>query len=353
MTKVIFTDGAEKDFSEGTFLDALLEHDKSVVNKTIAVRANGLLVDLKSPLDAFDGSVTVEPITAESPEGLSILRHSTAHVLAQAVKSLFDGVKVTIGPTIDDGFYYDFDVAEPFTPEDLKKIEKRMKELIKKKFEIKREMISRTDAIKLFTDAGENYKVELLEEIEDEQVSLYRQDDFVDLCRGPHLPSTGRIKAFKLLSSAGAYWRGSEKNPMLQRIYGTAFATKDDLKAHLERLEEAKKRDHRKIGKELDLFTTSEDIGAGLVLWHPKGSVVRTSIEDFWRKEHVKHDYGLVYTPHIALLELWKKSGHWDFYQENLFSPMDVDGRDYIVRPMNCPFHIDIYKTRLKSYRDL
>ncbi len=353
MTKVIFSDGVEKEFSQGSILDALLDHDKSIVNKTIAVRANNLLVDLKSPLDIFEGSVTVEAVTVDSTDGLSILRHSTAHVLAQAVKELFEDALVTIGPVIEDGFYYDFDVKEPFTPEDLQRIEKRMKEIIKKKHEIKREMFTRAEAIKFFKEAGEVYKVELLEDINDEMVSLYRQGDFVDLCRGPHLPSTGRIKAFKLLSSAGAYWRGDEKNKMLQRIYGTAFATKDDLKVHLERLEEAKKRDHRKIGKELDLFTTSEDIGAGLVLWHPKGSVIRTTIEDFWRGEHTKSGYGLVYTPHIALLELWKKSGHWDFYRENLFSPMDVEGRDYIVRPMNCPFHIDIYKTTLKSYRDL
>ena len=229
-----------------------------------------------------------------------------------------------------------------------------MKEIIKKKHEIKREMISREDAVKLFENAGEFYKVELLNDISDEMVSLYRQGDFVDLCRGPHLPTTGRIKAFKLLSSAGAYWRGDEKNTMLQRIYGTAFASpKTTLRRTFFVWKRRRKRDHRKIGKELDLFTTTEDIGAGLVLWHPKGSVIRTTIEDFWRSQHTKSGYGLVYTPHIALLELWKKSGHWDFYQENLFSPMDVDGRDYIVRPMNCPFHIDIYKNKLKSYRDL
>ncbi|MEE9543530.1 MAG: threonine--tRNA ligase, partial [Thermodesulfobacteriota bacterium] len=353
MAKAKLNNGDEKEFKDATILDALLEFDKSIVNKTVAAKVDATAVDLKRALDDFDSPVNIEPITVDSAEGLEILRHSTAHVLAQAVKSLFENVRVTIGPVIADGFYYDFDVETPFTPEDLQKIEKRMKEIIKKNHKIVRETVSKDEALKLFKEAGETYKVEIIEELVEGEITLYRQEDFVDLCRGPHLPGTGRIKAFKLLSSAGAYWRGDEKNPMLQRIYGTAFATKDALKEHLSKLEEAKNRDHRKIGKELDLFSTSEDIGAGLVLWHPKGAQIRTTIEDFWRKEHLKHDYALVYTPHIALADLWKKSGHWDFYQESLFSPMDVDGRDYIVRPMNCPFHIDIYKTGLRSYRDL
>ena len=353
MTKVIFNNNEEKEFVDATILDALLDHDKAIVNKTVAARVDNELVDLRLPLDGFEEPVKIEPVMIDSPEGLSILRHTTAHVLAQAVKSLFENVRVTIGPVIADGFFYDFDIETPFTPEDLQKITKRMKEIIKKNHKIERKVVSKEEAVALFKKAGETYKVEIIEEIEDSEVSLYTQDDFVDLCRGPHLPGTGRIKAFKLLSSAGAYWRGDEKNTMLQRIYGTAFADKDALKNHLERLEEAKKRDHRKIGKELDLFSTSEDIGAGLVLWHPKGAQIRTTIEDFWREEHRKSGYSQVFTPHIALADLWKKSGHWDFYRESLFSPMDVDGRDYIVRPMNCPFHIDIYKTKLRSYREL
>ena len=348
--------GIEMEAKDGSsILEAIVDSDnKPLLQGAVAARVEGkLIVDLRSPADGASGDV--ELVSIDSPEGTEICRHSTSHVLAEAVKSLFPDVKVAIGPTIEDGFYYDFDIKEPFTPEDLKKIEKRMKELIKAKSPITREEISKADALKLFSDMGESYKVELIEELEEGTISIYRQGEggFVDLCRGPHLPSTGSIKAFKLTSSAGAYWRGSEKNKMLQRIYGTAFATKDKLKEHLARLEEAKKRDHRKLGKELDLFSTSEDIGAGLALWHPKGSAIRSSIENFWRSEHEKNDYGIVYTPHIALTELWKKSGHWDFYQESLFSPMDVDGRDYIVKPMNCPFHIEIYKSKLRSYREL
>jgi threonyl-tRNA synthetase len=353
MAKVIFPDGKEQSFAQGaTFLEIIKEHDKKLLKKTVAVKVEGELKDLKTGPDA-DGPVSIEPVTLDSPEGLEVYRHSASHVMAQAVKSVFKDVKLAIGPAIEDGFYYDFDTGRPFTPEDLDKVEARMREIIKGNHPFVGESLKKDDAVKLFKDLGEVYKEEIIGEIADETVSVYRQSDFVDLCRGPHLPSTGYIKAFKLMTSAGAYWRGDEKNKMLQRIYGTAFPTKDALKEHLARLEEAKRRDHRKLGRELDLFSTNEEIGAGLVLWHPNGSTVRRLIEDFWKNEHVKSDYDIIYTPHVADVNLWKKSGHWDFYRENLYSPMDLEGQDYIVKPMNCPFHIQIYKSQLRSYRDL
>ncbi|NPB09929.1 MAG: threonine--tRNA ligase, partial [Thermodesulfobacteria bacterium] len=282
-----------------------------------------------------------------------LLRHSAAHVLAQAVKELFPGVKLGIGPATDQGFYYDFDYERPFTPEDLTAIEKRMKKIVKKRFPIRREEVSKEEARKLFEEQGETYKLELLEDIPDETVSLYRQGDFVDLCRGPHVPHTGWVKAFKLLSVAGAYWRGDEKNPMLWRIYGTAYFKKEDLEAHLKRLEEAKRRDHRRLGKDLDLFSIQDEVGPGLILWHPKGALVRKIIEDFWREEHLRRGYELVVTPHIARRHLWKISGHLDFYAENMFAPMKIDEIEYQLKPMNCPFHILIYKSRRRSYREL
>jgi len=281
------------------------------------------------------------------------LRHSSAHILAQAVKELYPKAKLAIGPAIEDGFYYDFDFDRTFTPEDLDAIEKRMAEIVKRNLPIVRKELSRIDAITLFTGKGEDYKLELIAGFPDETFSVYEQGDFVDLCRGPHLRYTGKAKAFKLLSIAGAYWRGDEKNKMLQRVYGTAFPTKDELKAHLDKLEEAKKRDHRKLGKELDLFSINDEAGGGLVLWHPKGARIRKAIEDFWRDEHYKAGYELVFTPHIARLDLWKQSGHWDFYRESMYSPMDVEGFEYELKPMNCPFHIMIYNSSMKSYRDL
>ncbi|MDP2688985.1 MAG: threonine--tRNA ligase, partial [Deltaproteobacteria bacterium] len=336
MVKVKFPDGGEKDFAEGvSFFEVLKEHDRAALKKSCAVRVNGVLNDLGAKLDS-GATVIVEPVGLDTKEGLEICRHSASHIMAEAVKSLFKNVKVAIGPAIEDGFYYDFDTERPFTPEDLEKIEARMREIIKADLPFKRMTMTRVEALMFFKLSGEDYKVEIINELPDERVSLYTQGDFVDLCRGPHLPSTGYVKAFKLTGAAGAYWRGSEKNKMLQRIYGKAFPSKKELDEHLARLEEAKKRDHRKLGRELDLFSTSEEIGAGLVLWHPKGATVRRVIEDFWKGEHVKSGYDIVYTPHIALVDLWKKSGHWDFYRESLFSPMDVEGQDYIVKPMNC-----------------
>jgi len=291
---------------------------------------------------------------SENEKELEILRHSTSHVMAQAVKRLFPDVKVAIGPAIENGFYYDFDKAEPFTQDDLGLIEEEMAKIIKEDLPIVREEIPREEAVAMFREAGEAYKAELIEDMpEDEVVSLYRQGEFVDLCRGPHLESTGKIKAFKLLSVAGAYWRGDEKNKMLQRIYGTAFPTVEELDRHLEMLKEAEKRDHRRLGRELDIFSIHEEGGAGLVYWHPKGGIIRKIIEDFWRDEHLKRGYDLVFSPHIAKKDLWEISGHWGWYRENIYSPIDIDGVEYILKPMNCPFHILMYKTRTRSYRDL
>ena len=286
-----------------------------------------------------------------SEEKLEMMRHSASHVMAGAVQSLFPGAKFGIGPAIEDGFYYDFDLPRPLVPEDLPVIEAKMKEIIAANLPFSREEVAKKEAKKLF--AAQPYKLELIDEIEDKQVSLYRQGDFVDLCRGPHLDTTGEIRAFKLVSIAGAYWRGDEKRPMLQRIYGVAFATEPDLAEHLRRLDEAAKRDHRKLGRELDLFSIHEEAGPGLVHWHPKGAVVRRLIEDFWKDEHIKRGYDIVYTPHIAKLDLWKTSGHWEFYRENMYSPMDVEGQEYVIKPMNCLGHILMYKTRLRSYREL
>jgi threonyl-tRNA synthetase len=293
-------------------------------------------------------------VDLDSEEGSEILRHSTAHVLAQAVKRLFPEVKLAIGPAIENGFYYDFDKPEPFTVGDLGRIEDEMRKIVCEDLPIVRQEIPREEAVRLFGALDEPYKLELIQELpEDEVVSIYRQGEFVDLCRGPHLASTGQLRAFKLLSVAGAYWRGDERRKMLQRIYGTAFPSDAALQAHLHVLEEAERRDHRKLGKELDLFSLHEEAGAGLVYWHPKGALVRKIIEDFWREEHLRRGYQLVYTPHIARRDLWEVSGHWDWYRENMYSPIDIDGVEYLLKPMNCPFHILMYKTKTRSYRDL
>ncbi len=354
MVNIVFPDGEEKSFNEGVSFFEVLKGHAGNSKKAVAVKVDGQMRDLRSSLkDSTGRPVKVEPVTLDSKEGLEVCRHSASHVMAQAIKALYNNVKLAIGPAIEDGFYYDFDTERPFTPEDLDKIEAKMREIIKADVPFIGEVIPRKDAVELFSGMGEGYKVEIINELKDDTVSVYRQADFTDLCRGPHLPSTGWIKAFKLTGTAGAYWRGSEKNKMLQRVYGTAFGSKDALKEHLDRIEEAKRRDHRKLGRELDLFSMNESVGAGLVLWHPNGATVRRLIEDFWKGEHVKGGYDIIYSPHIALIDLWKTSGHWDFYRENLFSPMDVEGQDYIVKPMNCPFHIQIYKSRLKSYRDL
>lgn len=283
---------------------------------------------------------------------METLRHSTSHILAQAVMEIFPGVKLGIGPATEDGFYYDFDLPQAITPEDLPKIEKAMKDICKKNQKFERQEVSKDEAIRLFEEKGEKYKVEIIKDLAVDQVSLYRNGDFVDLCRGPHVDFTGRIKAFKLLSIAGAYWRGIETNPMMQRIYGTVFPTKEELDAYLANLEEAKKRDHRKLGKELDLFSLHEEAGAGLVYYHPKGAMLRSLIEDFMKKENLKRGYEQVYIPHIAKIDLWNTSGHTNYYRENMYF-MKIDEQEYVVKPMNCPGHILIYSRKTRSYRDL
>ncbi len=318
--------------------------------RTLAVYANDIAIDLSTQLTE---DTVIRPIQKDSVEGLDILRHSTAHVMAQAVIDLFGpGVKVAIGPAIENGFYYDFYRDEPFSPEDFEKIEARMTEISRGAHPFTRSEIDRQKAIALFEADNEKYKTELAEDIDDTVVSLYQQGSFQDLCRGPHVPDTSWINNFKLLRVAGAYWRGDEKNDVLQRIYGTTFFDKKALKKHLFALEEAKKRDHRKLGKELELFTTDDEVGPGLILWQPKGALLRRLIEDFWKEEHYRHGYELLYTPHIARKDLWKTSGHLDFYRENMYSSMDIDDVAYQLKPMNCPFHIGVYNSRKRSYRE-
>jgi len=285
---------------------------------------------------------------------LDTLRHSCSHVMAQAVKELWPETKVTIGPSIENGFYYDFDRKDPFTPEDLEKIEKVMRRIVQEKSPFIRQELAKKDAKDLFAKMGETYKLELIDAIPDEKVSIYKTgDEFVDLCRGPHVSHTGEIKAFKLLSVAGAYWHGDEKNSMLQRIYGTCFSTEQELKDYLKFLEEAAQRDHRTLAKQLDLFSTNPEIGGGLVLWHPKGAMIRHLAEEFCKNEHLKAGYDFVYSPHLGRAHLWETSGHLEWYKENMYSPMDIEGQNYYIKPMNCPFHIMIYKNSLRSYRDL
>jgi len=348
--KINIEGGEEKEFQPGSTVGDILE-TFGLMEKCIGAKVNGTVVDFWHNVDEDSN---IEPVKTSSPDGLQLIRHTAAHVMAEAVQSLYPEAKVTIGPVIQSGFYYDFDFSRGFNPEDLEKIEEKMGEIIKENKPLTRKTVSRDEAVDIFTKNGENYKVEIIEDLPDsENITLYDQKTWFDLCRGPHAPSTGLIKSFKLTSSAGAYWRGNENNPMLQRIYGTAFWDRKELKKYLTQLEEAKKRDHRKLGKELDLFSIQDEIGPGLVLWHPRGSRIRKIIEDFWCEQHDKAGYELVYTPHVAKLDLWKISGHTDFYSENMFSPMEVDNQEYQIKPMNCPFHIMIYKTKIRSYRDL
>ncbi|MCX8125165.1 MAG: threonine--tRNA ligase [Spirochaetes bacterium] len=349
MASVQLSNGKTIEVQDGkTVLDILPQLDGKT--KPVAVKINGALKDLRT---AVAGTAQIELISFDSPEGKDVFWHSASHLMAQAVKRLFPDVKVSIGPAIETGFYYDFDKPGGFSQDDLAKIEEVMRQIVAEDIPIVRKEIPRKDAIELFSTLGEIYKVELLQELSDDIVSLYEQGDFVDLCRGPHLPSTGYIKAFKLLSIAGAYWRGDERNKMLQRIYGVAFPEEKMLTEHLNFLEEVKKRDHRILGRELDLFSIHEDAGGGLIYWHPKGGRLRAILEQWWREEHFKNGYEILYTPHIGRATLWETSGHLDFYKENMYSPMDIDGHDYYIKPMNCPFHIKIYQTSLHSYRDL
>ena len=296
----------------------------------------------------------IEVIREDSKYGLDLIRHTAAHVLAEAVQGVYPDTKVTIGPVIENGFYYDFSTDRTFSEDDLVLFEKRMSEIIKNKKVMTRKLIGKKDAISQFKKMGENFKEEIINDLEeDEEISLYYQGDWFDLCRGPHAPNTSYVKAFKLLSVAGSYWRGDEKRESLQRIYGTAFFNKKDLKKHLLVIEEAKKRDHRKLGKELNLFSITDDVGPGLVLWHPNGATVRNIIENYWRDDHISAGYEIVYTPHLAKADIWETSGHSEFYKENMFSEIEIDKNRYQTKPMNCPFHIMIYKSELRSYKDL
>lgn len=350
--KINFPDNEEKVFKAGiTIAEAVSTWNKTALVNAVAAKINGVSVDLSHALKE-DSKVGL--IDISSKDGLAVLRHSISHVMAQAVQHVFKGTKVSIGPSIDDGFYYDFEYKEPFTTEDFAKIEKRMKEIIASDYPFIREEVSRAAAVKLFEERGENYKVELINDLPTDvtDVSIYSQNDYIDLCRGPHIPSTGMIKAFKLLSVAGAYWRGNERNKMLQRIYGTGFADEKALNVYLNLLEEAKKRDHRRLGKELDLFQINEEAGPGLVIFHPKGMMLRYIIEDWERKEHLKRGYGMVMGPQILKVDLWKKSGHFDHYRDNMYFT-EVDEQVYGIKPMNCLSHMLIYKSKIRSYRDL
>jgi len=342
-------DGRTLPIKKGTVLrDALrpLKLERSPVLAGVDHEVVGLDYRLEEEAD-------IHLIYADSEEGLDILRHSASHLMAHAVLDLFPGTQVGIGPAVENGFYYDFLRETPFTPQDLERIEKRMHELAASDLPIRKIIEEKTAAVERFRQMGQSLKVELIEEKGGENVSCYAQGGFIDFCLGPHVPSTGYIKHFKLLSVSGAYWKGDEKGQQLQRIYGTVFFDEQQLRDHLNLLEEAKARDHRRLGAELDLFSTCDDLGGGLVLWHPKGARVRAVIEQHWRERHWAGGYDILYTPHIGRAGLWQASGHLDFYKDSMYSPMEIDEQDYYIKPMNCPFHIQIYKSRLRSYRDL
>lgn len=347
--KISLKDGSIREYEAGTTItDIAGDISPRLAKNALVARLNGKLVDMSRPVNEDS---TLEILTFDDEEGREVFRHSSSHVLAQAVKHLFPETKLGIGPAIADGYYYDFDVKENFTPEDLEKIEKEMEKIVQQDLPFERSELSREEALKLFNEMGEPYKVELINDLpEDAVISCYKQGDFVDLCAGPHVPSTGKLKAIKLMSLAGAYWRGSEKNKMLQRIYGTSFPKKSLLDEYLFRLEEAKKRDHRKLGAELDLFSIQEE-GPGFPFFHPKGMIVRNELEKFWREQHEKAGYQEIRTPIILNRSLWEQSGHWDHYRENMYFTK-IDDIDFAVKPMNCPGSILVYKTRLHSYRD-
>ncbi|MED1821109.1 threonine--tRNA ligase [Bacillus subtilis] len=352
MVKITFPDGAVKEFAKGTTTeDIAASISPGLKKKSLAGKLNGKEIDLRTPINE-DG--TVEIITEGSEEGLQIMRHSTAHLLAQAIKRIYKDVKFGVGPVIENGFYYDVEMDEAITPEDLPKIEKEMKKIVNANLPIVRKEVSREEAKARFAEIGDDLKLELMDAIpEGETVSIYEQGEFFDLCRGVHVPSTGKIKEFKLLSLAGAYWRGDSKNQMLQRVYGTAFFKKADLEEHLRMLEEAKERDHRKLGKELKLFANSQKVGQGLPLWLPKGATIRRVIERYIVDKEISLGYEHVYTPVLGSKELYETSGHWDHYQEGMFPPMEMDNETLVLRPMNCPHHMMIYKQDIHSYREL
>lgn len=348
----ILVEGKNIEVPEGAFCKDVLKQALSGKHfkEVVVCRVGDQMLDLAAPVPA--GTTEIIPIILNSPEGLAVLRHSAAHIMAAAVQKIFPKAKITIGPSIEDGFYYDFDVERSFTPEDFPAIEAEMQKIIDADVAFEREDVSKEAAIELFTKKGETYKVELLHDLEDGTISLYRNGDFVDLCRGPHIPHTGMLKAFKLLSVAGAYWRGNEKNKMLSRIYATAFADAKSLKEYVFRLEEAKRRDHRKLGRELDLFTFHEDVAPGMSFWLPKGMLLRTILEDFLRREHLKRGYEMVQGPQLLRRELWERSGHYDHYRENMYFT-EIEGDIYGIKPMNCVSHMLIYNAHLRSYREL
>lgn len=351
MIHVSLPDGSKREVASGTSILKVAEAiGPRLFKDAVCAFVDGRLRDLRETLTT---DCTLTLVTTGAPQALEVLRHTTTHIMAQAVKRLFPEVKLGIGPAIKDGFYYDFELSQTFSPEDLSRIESEMRKIVAEDLQIKRMEVSKGDALTLLIRRGEDLKLELLEEIEGKTMTLYEQGEFVDLCRGPHLRSTGQVQHFKLTSVAGAYWRGDPTATMLQRIYGTSFFSAEELKEHLRRIEEAKARDHRKLGRELDLYSVHEEVGPGLAHWHPKGARIRYEIEKFWTDEHYRAGYELVYTPHIGRADLWKRSGHLDFYREAMYAPMDVEGREYFLKPMNCPFHIMVYKSRSRSYREL
>jgi threonyl-tRNA synthetase len=372
--ELVLQDGQRTRVPAGQPILASVQALGDVAQGSVAAKWNGQILDFMTPAPA---EAKLELIPAESAEGLAVVRHSTAHLMAAAVQALFPEAKFAIGPAIEDGFYYDMELPRPLVPEDLPAIERKMRELAAERLPYVRREMGLDAALAWARERHQEYKVEILEtirqygtsrpesrgeEIEElatetapgaTTISVYQTGDFVDLCRGPHVPDTSWLKAFRLTHIAGAYWRGDERRPMLQRIYGTAFLTQEALDRHLFQLEEARRRDHRRLGQELDLFSVADEVGGGLILWHPKGGIVRKLIEDFWRDEHLKNGYDIVYTPHVGRAKLWQTSGHLDFYQEMMYPQMEREGQQYYVKPMNCPFHIMIYQSRVRSYRDL
>ncbi|MBI2956709.1 MAG: threonine--tRNA ligase [Acidobacteria bacterium] len=350
--KVTLPEGQVERVPRGTTpLELLRRQNQRLAEQAVVAMSNGDLVDLTEPLLR---DTALRFLTTDDPEGMFVFRHSSAHLLAAAVLELFPEVKLGVGPPTDNGFFYEFYREQPFTPEDLARIERKMAELRDADVPNERRWLPRAEAMKLYEQQGQKFKCELVEEkAEGDQVSFYVTGKFIDFCRGPHIPSTGRIKAFKLLSVSGAYWKGVEGNPQMQRIYGTSFPSQAELDDFLHRLEEARRRDHRRLGPELDLFSFQDEAGAGLVFWHPKGGLVRTLMEDWLRAEYLRRGYQMVYTPHVMRIDLWKTSGHLDYYRQNMFPPMEEEHLTYQLKPMNCPGHILIYQSRLRSYRDL
>lgn len=348
---ITFPDSSQKSFEDGvTVAEVAGSIGKRLADAALVAKLNGQLVDLSCKIEK-DTRLTI--LTDRDAEALEVYRHSSAHLMALAVIELFPGTQLGIGPAIENGFYYDFYRKEPFTPEDLERIDRKIQELIQQNLPYRRCMIPKPEGLEIFRSMGEFLKCELIEEKASDVFSCYKLGKLTDFCLGPHIPSTGKIKAIKVLSVAGAYWKGDEKNLQMQRIYGTSFFSRKELEDYLKQLEEAKKRDHRRLGRELNLFSLQEEAGPGLVFWHPKGALVRKEMEDFWRSEHLRGGYEFVYSPHLAKLDLWRTSGHVDFYRDSMYAPMKIDEVDYQIKPMNCPFHILIYKNEMRSYRDL